>query len=139
MVDEIFGLGSCVLQHNRNRQIVRDAFAAFDGDRYEIGACVVMPNHVHAVIRPIDQNYPLDKILHSRKLWTSRKINEALNQKGPLWQEESFDRIIRDPAHLWKTIQYIGNNPKLAGLDSDKSTRWIRPEWQEAGWDFVDE
>lgn len=132
------GMGSCVLRQSRVRQIVEDALTNFDGERYELGGFVIMPNHVHAIIRPFDE-FSLEKVLQSRKLWTSRQINEALGQTGTLWQQESYDRIIRDTEHLWKALQYIGRNPRLAGIDTMQSTRWVRPEWAKLGWEFVDE
>jgi putative transposase len=62
-----------------------------------------------------------------------------LKRKGELWQEESFDRIIRDEEHLWRCIQYIGNNPGRARLPTVEWRRWIRPEWKALGWRFEEE
>ena len=34
----------------------------YDAQRYELGAFVVMPNHVHAIVRPFDDDAnPLDQ------------------------------------------------------------------------------
>ena len=41
-----------------------------------------------------------------------------MKQQGNLWQEESYDRIIREE-HLWRAIQYIGANPSKAGLSPE--------------------
>jgi hypothetical protein len=60
-----------------------------------------------------------------------------MGQLGELWQDESYDRIIRNEEHLWRAIQYIGSNPKNAGLPSDCCPLWIRPEWKALGWDFT--
>lgn len=89
--------------------------------------------------RPFDGDYRLEDVLKSRKLWTSRRINEALGRSGTLWQQESYDRILRDAEHLWKVLQYIGKNPRLAGIGEEQSTRWVRPDWMDLGWKFVDE
>ena len=133
------GMGSCVLKQQALRQLVTDALQEFDGKRYELGAYVAMPNHVHAILRPFDKaGHSLESVLQGRKRWTSRQINKALNQTGPLWQQESYDRIIRDPEHLWKCIQYSGANPQMAGITEDQSTRWIRPEWEPLGWAFTE-
>jgi putative transposase len=107
--------------------------------RYELDCYVVMPNHVHAVIKPlITRIHPLENILQSMKAFTGRLINKSLGLHGPVWQEEYFDRIIRDEEHLWRTIQYSGNNPKKAGLNANEFRLWIRPEWVKHGWGFVD-
>jgi hypothetical protein len=55
---------------------------------------------------------------------------------GELWQEESFDRIIRDEEHLYRCIQYIGNNARTANILRARWRRWLRPEWEALGWRF---
>jgi hypothetical protein len=40
-------------------------------------------------------------------------------QKGPLWQDESYDRIIRDENDFHEKLQYMFNNPIKAGLTED--------------------
>ncbi len=58
----------------------------------------------------------LQDILHSVKLFSSRKINELAGRKGTLWRDESFDITIRDRQHLHNSIEYTLNNPVKAGL-----------------------
>ncbi len=130
--------GSCVLRERGLREILTNSFDFFDDQRYALGCYVIMPNHVHLVIRPL-KGYALEEILQSQKRHASRKINEINGNKGALWQEESHDRIIRDAEHLWRCVQYIGRNPAKANLRESEFTRYIRPEWQRLGWDFLDE
>lgn len=66
----------------------------------------------------------------------SRNINLALGKSGEIWQQESYDRIIRDGEHLDRVIQYIGRNPANCKLPRERWCRWIDPAWQAAGWDF---
>ena len=132
------GLGSCVLKSAEARKIVVDSLMEFDDIDYELGAFVVMPNHVHAIMRPFDDHAP-EKILQRHKQWTSRQVNKRTGNSGSLWQQESYDRIIRDSEHLWRVLQYIGKNPSKAGIGEEDSTRWARPEWHELGWKFLDE
>jgi REP element-mobilizing transposase RayT len=131
------GMGSCCLKRPDLANTVVDALRHFDDDTYELGSYVVMPNHVHAILRPLRPKMdPLEKILQSRKRRTSREINSTLGLAGELWQEESFDRIIRDEEHLDRCLQYIGVNPRRAGLSEDACPRWVRPSWKALGWDF---
>ena len=131
------GIGSCCLRAAEVSRAVTGAMHKTDGERCELGCYVVMPNHVHAVVRPLNPaTDPLEKILQSWKGASSRQINELLGQSGTLWQRESFDRIIRDEEHLWRVIQYIGNNPAKAGLLATDTRLWIRPEWIALGWRF---
>lgn len=109
------GMGECVLRPPEISAIVEDALKFFDGERYALGHYVVMPNHVHAVVRPV-QGHLLKDILHSWKSFTANQINERLGRQGSLWQDESFDCIVRHTAQLEKIGDYIRENPAKAGL-----------------------
>lgn len=131
------GMGSCRLKDARAARVVIDAMHYFDNQRYELDSYVVMPNHVHAIVRPLMcQEEPLERILQSWKRHSSREINRQLGLTGQLWQEESFDRIIRDEEHLERAIHYIGANPSKAGLTRGQCATWVRAEWVELGWKF---
>ena len=131
------GMGNCWMNRPEVSRIVAESLHHLDGDQYELGCYVIMPNHVHAVIRPLQPaTIPLEKILQSRKRRTSREINAFLARTGALWQEESFDRIIRDEEHLYHCIQYIGRNPDKAGLPPGEFRKWVRPSWESLGWNF---
>jgi putative DNA methylase len=103
------GHGSCVLKDNKIAQIVADAMKHFDGERYNLGSWVVMPNHVHALVTPKPAN-DLSSILHSWKSFTANAINKALGKKGTLWQDESYDHIVRSGAQLDHYEKYIDKN-----------------------------
>lgn len=95
-----------------------------------------MPNHAHLVIRPFD-DHPLEDLVGAIKGVSARQINKTLGETGEIWQDESYDRLIRDGEHLWRVIQYVGQNPRKAGLLTEESwRRWIHPEWNVAGWGF---
>src|SRR5437762_1046510 len=113
------GQGSCLLRDSRAQKIVRDSLEHFDRDRYVIDACVVMPNHVHVIVKPLGTN-SLNAILHSWKSYTSNQINRLINQTGPLWMAETFDTIVRDWNHLAACRDYIEHNPAKAGLSDDQ-------------------
>ena len=126
------GMGSCHLKRPEIAKVVVEALHHFDDTLYELGCCVVMPNHIHMVIRPLAPDTdPLEKILQSRKRRMTQQINSKLRAAGTLWQEESFDRIVRDEEHLHRCIQYIGDNSRRPGLKQDECPRWIRPAWGE--------
>ncbi len=131
------GAGSCLLQEDFAAEIVAHKLRHFDGAQYELGAYVIMPNHVHVLVRSFsDALYPLEAIEQGWKAHSSREINLARGTQGHLWQSESFDRIVRDEEHLWKCLQYIGDNPQRAGLRFPQARRWICPSWVAAGWKF---
>jgi hypothetical protein len=46
------GFGSCYMKDERIAREVSNALLHFEGQRYELAAWCVMPNHVHAVVQP---------------------------------------------------------------------------------------
>jgi putative transposase len=131
------GMGSCVLKQAVLAALVTSSLHHFNDDRYELDCYTIMPNHAHVVVRPLlPEAHPLEAILGSWKKHSSRRINHELNRTGDLWQEESYDRIIRDEEHLWRAIQYIGSNADRANLPRGACPLWIRPQWVELGWKF---
>jgi type I restriction enzyme R subunit len=109
------GSGSCVLKDPANAKIVSDALRHFDGDRYELASFVVMPNHVHVLFRPLGP-HSLPEILKSWKGFTAREINKRIGKAGTLWQDEYWDRLIRNERHFFKVAEYIRENPVKAKL-----------------------
>ncbi len=132
------GMGSCLLRDPELRRQLIGALKYFDDDRYEIGSYVVMPNHVHVVLRPLPgkPRNSLEEILQDRKRASSFAIGKLDGKRGSIWQAESYDRIIRDPQHLWRCLQYIGKNPKKANLSEEAYTLHLNPKWKSLGWDF---
>ena len=109
------GAGTCVLRDPVCAQIVQDALRFFNGERYRLIAWCVMPNHVHVMFETFE-GHPLGGLIHSWKTFTARAINKHVARKGPLWQEDFFDRFIRDGNHLENEARYIEGNPIAAGL-----------------------
>ncbi|MCU0425972.1 MAG: transposase, partial [Candidatus Kapabacteria bacterium] len=86
-----------------------------DNHFYELQALVIMPDHVHLVFRL--QDHALDEVMKGMKGVTANLINQHRNTRGEnIWQEESFDRIIRDEREWQETVKYIEENPLKIGL-----------------------
>ena len=115
------GAGSCLLRDPRAAAIVGQAVRHFAGDRYRLAAWCVMPNHVHAVVNPLGGN-DLAPITHSIKSFTANRINRAFGRSGRVWQDESYDRLIRDAEELRRQVDYVRRNPAKAGL---RGWRWV--------------
>ena len=134
------GGGSCVLKDLANAKIVADALRHFDGERYELALFVVMPNHVHVLFRPLG-NHGLPEILKSWKGFTAREISKRMGKTGALWQEEYWDRLIRNERHYFKVAEYIRENPMKAGLRKGQHLLWEKenghfsplPDEEESG------
>jgi formylmethanofuran dehydrogenase subunit E-like metal-binding protein len=53
------------------------------------------------------------------------KINKSRNSKGELWQQESFDRIIRDEKEYNEKMTYMYYNPfKKELVDDPEKYEW---------------
>ncbi len=74
-----------------------------------------MPNHFHIAFRQ-KPGVLLEKIMHSIKSFTAQEANKLLGRQGKFWQEEYFDRYIRDGRHFAAVVRYIEMNPVKAGL-----------------------
>jgi REP element-mobilizing transposase RayT len=129
------GHGECVFRNPSLARLMKDALFHFQDTRYFLSCCVVMPNHCHVIVRP-KSGFELEQILQSWKGYVARIVNQRLGRRGILWQEESYDRIIRDERHLYHAAQYIGCNPVKAGLNPEQCQLWIHPDWQSHGWTF---
>ena len=132
------GHGGCLLREPWAARILAEALMRFQGQRYFTSCYAVLPNHCHALIRP-DAGHSLETILQGCKGFVAHELNRRRGRRGSLWQEESYDQIIRDDEHLYRVVQYIGRNPAKAGLPRELWVRWIHPDWVKAGWGFVDE
>jgi menaquinone-specific isochorismate synthase len=113
--------GSCWMMRDDVAELVQKALLHFDGTRYDLLAWCVMPNHVHVVVWPRPE-HSLESILHSWKSFTSRQIGKLVGKTGTVWQAEYYDHLIRDQEDLSHAIEYVLNNPLVAGL---KNWRWV--------------
>ncbi len=107
--------GACWLNHPEIARLTAATLTFFAGQRYDLHAWVVMPNHVHAVLWPYSGR-TLSAILHSWKSYTSKRANGLLHRRGSFWQRESFDHWIRDDAERTRLVHYVENNPVKARL-----------------------
>ena len=104
------GEGQCILERPGAAELVEKSFRDRDGLHYLLDEYVVMPNHAHVLVMPIDGT-ALSEIVHAWKNYTAHEINRLLGRNGALWQVEPFDHIVRDTTALLRFRQYIRNNP----------------------------
>jgi REP element-mobilizing transposase RayT len=82
--------------------------------QYHLHAYVVMPNHIHVLLTPF---LPLPLVTKSIKNITARRANTLLKRNGAtFWQDETYDRQVRDNNEFTNIQRYIENNPVKAGL-----------------------
>jgi putative transposase len=109
------GHGSCILRKREHGEFVAKALQHFDGERCIQIAWVIMPNHVHTLFVQ-NGDWPLERLVHSWKLFTARQINRQTGRSGSLWQRDYFDRLVRGQKHFANCVRYIRRNPGRARL-----------------------
>jgi REP element-mobilizing transposase RayT len=82
-----------------------------DGRRFVLHAAVVMPDHVHLLLTPLRDESgwpcPLAAILKSIKGVSARAVNKLMGRSGPVWQEESFDHVLRTSESLKEDYRWL--------------------------------
>jgi REP element-mobilizing transposase RayT len=106
--------GECHLRRPEIAKLVEDNLRQFSGERYELRAWMVMPNHVHVLFRV--GTVSMSQTVGSWKKQTARLANKLLGRLGAFWAEDYFDTFMRDAEHERKTVHYIENNPTKAKL-----------------------
>jgi len=114
---------------------VNEVLLRFDGVRYQLHSCVIMPNHVHLLVS-VASDQQLNKLVQAWKGTSARELHrlewrdsyrpvagserETRRQEcrpyEPVWMKDYFDRMIRDTEHFWRCARYIRNNPGKAKL-----------------------
>jgi REP element-mobilizing transposase RayT len=108
------GHGECWLRQPTIAPVVEAAVRYFDRQRYELLAWVIMPNHVHVLVK-IGQA-PLARLIQSWKGFSSREANKLLQREGCFWEREYWDTYMRDETQASKARRYIEQNPVKAKL-----------------------
>ena len=110
-----------------------------------------MPEHVHVLVRPTAAVYRVGDFLKSVKESVARRSVAFVRQNRPaflarmadplsdgrtafrFWQRgRGYDRNLWEPAVIWRTIDYIHENPVRRGL-SERPEDWA---WSSAA-DFL--
>jgi len=106
--------GPLYLRQPEIARIMVEAIRYRDPKQYEFHEFVVMPNHVHLLVTP---HMPVSGLMQSLKRFTARECNRIMGLTGqPFWQEESYDRLVRNQEEFAKIARYIEMNPVRAGL-----------------------
>jgi len=128
--------------------VVRDSLLCYWHDsrlkgRFRILAYVIMPEHVHLLIHPLDEDYKMSEILRRLKEpfsrwivahWTTNDIHllkrievtRGARQVRRFWQTGGgYDRNVYTMQTVRKAIEYIEWNPVRRGLVANPDEwRW---------------
>ena len=111
------GNGPMYLRRPDIAAMIVQAIRYRDPGHYQLHHFVVMPNHVHMLVTPC---VPVPRLMQSLKRFTAREANRILGLTGkPFWEEESYDRLVRDGEEFARISRYIAMNPVQAGLAAE--------------------
>ncbi len=104
-----------------------------NGSKLRMRIMVVMPDHVHMIFIPLEnernETFSFEEIVGAIKGASSHSVNKALKRSGTVWQDESFDHVIRHADSLEQKIEYVRQNPVRKGLVSrPEDYKWL---WEE--------
>ncbi|HEV1285697.1 MAG TPA: transposase [Bryobacteraceae bacterium] len=106
--------GPLYLKQPEIAEMVVGAIRYREDSDYDLHCYVVMANHVHLLFTP---RIEVSKLMKSLKRFTAREGNRILEFTGrPFWQDESYDRLVRDSDEFRRITRYIEMNPVKAGL-----------------------
>ena len=110
------GMGSCLFADSDARTVLAETLMRFQGKRVTHHVWVIMPNHLHALFSP---HSPPEKLIQAWKSHTARALG-----RGPIWQRDYHDTVIRDWDHFQNVVRYIRRNPLKAKLPERSFTLW---------------
>ena len=89
-----------------------------------------MPDHVHMILTPLidterGEVFSLFRITQAIKSASARTINQELRRTRAVWQEESFDHVLRSSEGLDGKVEYVMQNPVRRGFVTD----WHEYKW----------
>jgi len=98
-----------------------------------IYVAVVMPDHMHIIFELLG-SASLADVMKSIKGISARRINQLLHRKGHVWEEESFDHVLRLKERSRAKYEYVSLNPVRAGLvRTPDDYPWLWRSWVEGG------
>lgn len=132
---------------DKSKQIIYDAILFQDNKKCKIYSFVIMPDHVHIIMQPIEiktgEYYNLSEIMQAIKGFSAKQIIKNLRtnsnsllsderQTGTsvlpvkhIFQAESFDKIIRSEEELFEKMNYFLNNPvKKDLIENGHNYKW---------------
>jgi putative transposase len=101
-----------LLQSNQNADLMMDTLLRYrDEGRYALHAFVVMPDHVHAILTPAE-NQSIERCMQCIKGGYSR----AHPSQSAIWQRGFHEHRLRDVEDYMRHVFYIIQDPEKRGL-----------------------
>ena len=116
----------CTSEHRvlstEGRDGVMRIFQEQDGEIFQLMQLSIMPDHLHMLctLQTDNQESSLVRLMNRLKGASARIVNRIEHRLGSaVWQDEYWDRIIRDQEEYNMIYQYIAFNAVEAGLANE--------------------
>ncbi|MGB8259870.1 MAG: transposase [Terracidiphilus sp.] len=103
-------------RHERWARLMVDVLKHYEGTGYALHAYVVMPDHLHLLLTPVES---IEKSVQLFKGGFSFRAKRELEWPGGIWQTGFTDHRIRDEEDWNRHLEYIRMNPVEARLVFD--------------------
>ncbi|MBK5259289.1 MAG: transposase [Thermoanaerobaculia bacterium] len=125
-----------IVMNRQARDIVLSTVLHDRNIEYALHAAVIMPEHVHILLTPIEKDEramsTIPIITQRLKSVSAHRVARLPNQKRHVWQDESFDHIVRGQDSLRAKADYICENPVRRGLvKAPDDWPWLWRWWVE--------
>ena len=114
-------------------ELVRDdvlEHCLHDQGKKPVMRCAIdMPDHVHLLFWPKRDGagvpYALAEVMNGIKGASAHTVNRLLGRRGRVWQDESFDHVVRKDECLLEKVGYVADNPVRKAICKTRSEyRW---------------
>ena len=96
------------------RLVLEQILRAGTEERFSLVAYCFMPDHLHLVVRGLEDHSDGKAYIKSAKQLSAYYFKRAMRRR--LWQRYGYEHVIRDDMELALTIRYLLANPVRAGL-----------------------
>lgn len=102
-------------RHERWAKLLQEVFEHYRGEAYSLHAYVIMPDHFHALVTPLES---LERTMQKIKSGYSFRAKKMFEWSQDVWQAGFSDHRIRDFDDWRAHVGYIRQNPVRSRLCS---------------------
>jgi REP element-mobilizing transposase RayT len=115
------------------RQIVLNSCKFHNNKKYDLYACVVMPDHIHLILQPLEKRvgafYSIAEITHSIKSYSAKQIINIFYKSYPVFhRQDACDTEIEDARVTKRKAGRTGVSPVKKIWLGESFDRIIRDE-----------
>ncbi len=112
------------IEHHNLFKFIKSKLATLaNGYKAKISAWVILPDHIHLLIRPGKSDYSNIVKAFKRGVGAECKERKIIETGDKLWQDRFWEETIKDEAHYWNCVEYIHYNPVKHGY-AESAAGW---------------